>query len=49
MAEKIINWDPVAKTALSNEEVIYKEEKGAFYHLKYRLEDSDKFYRCSNY
>ena len=41
--EKIINWDPVAKTALSNEEVIYKEEKGAFYHLKYRLEDSDKF------
>ena len=41
--EKIINWDPVAKTALSNEEVIYKEEKGAFYHLKYRLEDSNKF------
>lgn len=41
--EKIINWDPVAKTALSNEEVIYKEEKGAFYHLKYVLEDSDKY------
>ncbi len=41
--EKIINWDPVAKTALSNEEVVYKEEKGAFYHLKYKLEDSDKF------
>ena len=41
--EKIINWDPVAKTALSNEEVIYKEEKGAFYHLKYKLEDSDKY------
>ena len=41
--EKIINWDPVAKTALSNEEVIYKEEKGAFYHLKYKLEDSNKF------
>ena len=41
--EKIINWDPVAKTALSNEEVIYKEEKGAFYHLKYQLEDSDKY------
>ena len=30
--EKIINWDPEAKTALSNEEVIYKEEKSAFYH-----------------
>lgn len=39
--EKIINWDPVAKTALSNEEVIYSEEKSAFYHLKYKLEDSD--------
>ena len=41
--EKIINWDPVAKTALSNEEVIYSEEKSAFYHLKYVLEDSDKY------
>ena len=39
--EKIINWDPAAKTALSNEEVIYKEEKSAFYHIKYMLEDSD--------
>ena len=41
--EKIINWDPVAKTALSNEEVIYGEEKSAFYHIKYYLEDSDKY------
>ena len=41
--EKIINWDPVAKTALSNEEVIYKEEKSAFYHLKYKLENSEKY------
>ena len=41
--EKIINWDPAAKTALSNEEVIYKEEKSAFYHLKYKLEDSDLY------
>ena len=41
--EKIINWDPVAKTALSNEEVIYKEEEGAFYHLKYKLEDSEEY------
>ena len=41
--EKIINWDPVAKTALSNEEVIYKSEKSAFYHLKYQLEDSDEY------
>ncbi len=41
--EKIINWDPVAKTALSNEEVIYKEIDGAFYHLKYYLDGSDKY------
>ena len=41
--EKIINWDPVAKTALSNEEVIYGEEKSAFYHIKYKLEGSDEF------
>ena len=41
--ERIINWDPAAQTALSNEEVIYKEEKSAFYHLKYKLEDSEEF------
>ncbi len=41
--ERIINWDPVQMTALSNEEVIYKEDKGAFYHLKYYLEDSDQY------
>ena len=38
--KRIINWDPEAKTALSNEEVIYKDIKGAFYHIKYYLEDS---------
>ncbi len=41
--ERIINWDPVAKTALSNEEVIYKEDEGAFYHLKYFIEGTDEF------
>ena len=41
--ERIINWDPVAQTALSNEEVIYSEEKSAFYHLKYKLEDSEEY------
>ena len=41
--EKIINWDPVAKTALSNEEVIYKDVEGAFYHLKYMIEGSNDY------
>ena len=41
--ERIINWDPVAQTALSTEEVIYKEDKGAFYHLKYYVEGTDEF------
>ncbi|MBQ3307981.1 MAG: valine--tRNA ligase [Bacilli bacterium] len=41
--EKIINWDPAAQTALSNEEVIYKSEKSAFYHIKYKLEDSEEY------
>lgn len=41
--ERIINWDPVAMTALSNEEVIYKEVEGAFYHIKYYIENSDSF------
>ena len=41
--ERIINWDPQAKTALSNEEVIYKDVEGAFYHLKYFVENSDKY------
>ena len=35
--ERIINWDPEAMTALSNEEVIYKDVEGAFYHLKYPI------------
>ena len=41
--ERIINWDPKAMTALSNEEVIYKDVEGAFYHIKYYIEDSDDY------
>ena len=41
--EKIINWDPEAQTALSNEEVIYSEEKSAFYHLKYKIVGTDEY------
>ena len=35
----IINWDPQARTALSDIEVIHKEIEGAFYHMTYELAD----------
>ena len=41
--ERIINWDPAAQTALSNEEVIYKDVEGAFYHLKYVIEGTEEY------
>ena len=37
--EYIINWDPKARTALSDIEVIYKDVEGAFYHVKYPFTD----------
>lgn len=37
--EYIINWDPQAKTALSDIEVIHKDLEGAFYHVSYPLSD----------
>lgn len=39
--ERIINWDPVGLTALSDEEVIYKESKGHLWYFKYPVKDSD--------
>ena len=36
---RMVNWDPKALTALSTEEVIYKEEKSKLYHLKYYVAD----------
>ena len=35
---RMVNWDPKAQTALSNEEVIYREEKSHLYHLKYYVD-----------
>lgn len=40
---KITNWDPVAKTAISDIEVIYKEVNGKFYHLKYPFVDGSGY------
>ena len=40
---KMINWDPKAKTALSDEEVIHKEVRSKLYYIKYKLEDSEEF------
>lgn len=39
--EKIINWDPKAKTALSDIEVIHKDVEGAFYHVNYSSADGE--------
>ena len=39
---RMVNWDPKALTALSTEEVIYKEEKSHLFHLKYYVADPDE-------
>ncbi len=39
---RMVNWDPKALTALSTEEVIYKEEKSHLFHLKYYVANLDK-------
>ena len=39
---RMVNWDPAAQTALSDEEVIYKESQGKFYYLRYKVENSDR-------
>ncbi len=40
---RMVNWDPAAKTALSDEEVIYKEMQGKLYYLNYKIEGEDEF------
>ncbi|AMB98915.1 valine--tRNA ligase [Aerococcus urinaehominis] len=41
--EYIINWDPVFQTALSDIEVVYKEDQGHFWHLRYPLADGSGY------
>jgi valyl-tRNA synthetase len=40
---RMVNWDPSAKTTLSDEEVIYEEKSGNLYYLKYKIEGSNDF------
>ncbi len=42
--EKIVNYDPVMKTALSNIEVVYKEDDGEFFYFKYQFVDDPSKY-----
>ena len=42
--ERIVNYDPEMKTALSNIEIVYKEDKGHFYYFKYRFVDDKNKY-----
>ena len=41
--ERIINWDPVQQTALSNVEVIHKDDEGYMYYFKYPLTDGSGY------
>lgn len=40
---RMVNWDPAAQTALSDEEVIHKEVQSKLYYVKYPVKDSDEF------
>ncbi|SHG05375.1 valyl-tRNA synthetase [Flavobacterium segetis] len=40
---RMVNWDPEAKTTLSDEEVIYEEQQGKLYFIKYKIDGSEDF------
>lgn len=40
---RMVNWDPEAKTNISDEEVIFKEQNGKLYYLKYQVEGTEEF------
>ncbi|MDL1914147.1 MAG: valine--tRNA ligase [Bergeyella sp.] len=40
---RMINWDPEAETNISDEEVIFREQQGKLYYLKYKIKDSEDF------
>ncbi|MCD6200400.1 MAG: valine--tRNA ligase [Bacteroidales bacterium] len=41
--KRMVNWDPQAKTAISDEEVIYKEVESKLYYLRYKIEGENDF------
>ena len=47
--EYIINWDPQARTALSDIEVIHQDDEGAFYHVKYPFVDENYTFNGKHY
>ncbi|MBV7441916.1 valine--tRNA ligase [Weeksellaceae bacterium TAE3-ERU29] len=44
---RMVNWDPEAKTNISDEEVIYKEQKGKLYYVKYQIEGTEEFFNVA--
>ncbi|OUD32754.1 valine--tRNA ligase, partial [Flavobacterium sp. FPG59] len=40
---RMVNWDPEAKTTLSDEEVIYEEQQGKLFFLRYKIEGTEEF------
>lgn len=40
---KVVNWDPEAQTNISDEEVIFKEQNGKLFYLKYKIEGTEDF------
>ncbi len=40
---RMVNWDPAGMTAVSDEEVIYKEVDSTLYHVRYRVKDSEEY------
>lgn len=41
--ERMVNWDPAARTSVSDEEVIHKDVQSKLYYIKYKIADSDEF------
>ena len=45
---RMVNWDPLAQTTLSDEEVVYRE-KSSLYYLIYKVKNSSQSTKCCNY